>query len=193
VIAVGGKITPQNIIESYELGIFPWPHEGYPLLWFCPEERGIIDFEDLYIGRTLKKWIKKNEKNIQVKINTQLSEVIKNCRLQKRKGQSGSWINTAVQKTYTDLGKTGNVISIECFQGEVLVAGIYGVQSKKYFSCESMFHKIDNGSKYAFLMLVDYLQKKGFTWMDLQMVTEVCESFGAKYISKSNFLKRIRS
>lgn len=192
VIAVGGVMTPENIVESYRLGIFPWPHKGYPLLWFCPEQRGILEFKDLHIGRTLSKWIKKNEPSLTVKVNTNLAQVIKECRLQKRKDQKGSWINSSIEKVYTELGKTNQVISIECYKDQDLVSGIYGVQSEKYYSCESMFFKIDNSSKYAFIKLVEYLQSLGHTWMDLQMVTDVSGSFGARYIPRNEFLTKIK-
>lgn len=192
VIAVGGDLNVENLIYAYSLGIFPWPHEGYPLLWFCPEERGIIDFKDLYIGRSLQKWIKKNESLIEVRINHDFPAVIKNCRKQKRAGQKGSWINSAIEKSYTELSQIGGALSLECYIQGQLVSGIYGVMSKKYFSCESMFFKIDNGSKFAFIKLVHHLQSLGHSWMDLQMITEVSGAFGGKYISKFEFLQRIK-
>lgn len=191
IILVGGKLSVENLIESYSLGIFPWPHEGYPLLWFCPDERGIIDFKDLHIPTSLKKWIKKNQDQIKVTVNQDFPEVIRECRSQKRKGQRGTWITDAIEKNYIALAKKGYALSVECWQGEELVGGIYGVLSKKYFSCESMFFKKSNMSKYAFLKLVEHLKELKLNWMDLQMVTDVSESFGAKYISKKEFLKRI--
>lgn len=191
VIAVGGELTAKNVVQAYKLGIFPWPHEDYPLLWFCPEQRGVLDFSDLHVGKSLKKWIQKNEKDIEVKINQNFAEVIRNCRLQKRFGQKGSWINDEIEAVYTELSEKGKVFSVECYQNQELVSGIYGVLSDKYFSCESMFYKIDNGSKYAFIKLVEYLKTLNHQWMDLQMVTDVSEAFGGKYISKKEFLKRI--
>lgn len=191
VIVVGGVMTPENLIESYKLGIFPWPHEGYPLLWFCPEERGILDFNELHVSSSLKKWIKKNSPNITVTMNQDFPRVIKECRKQKRAGQNGSWINGAIEKNYTELQKRGYALSVECWQADELISGIYGVKSETYFSCESMFFKVPNASKFAFVKLVEYLQSLGLTWMDLQMVTDVSGSFGGKYISKDEFLGRI--
>lgn len=193
VIVVGGVMTPENLIESYKLGIFPWPHEGYPLLWFCPEERGILDFNELHISSSLKKWIKKNSPEINVTVNQNFPLVIKECRKQKRPDQKGSWINGAIEKNYSELQKRGYALSLECWQDDELISGIYGVKSETYFSCESMFFKIPNASKYAFVKLVEYLQNMGLTWMDLQMVTDVSGSFGGKYISKDEFLDRIES
>ncbi|MBC7753806.1 MAG: leucyl/phenylalanyl-tRNA--protein transferase, partial [Moraxellaceae bacterium] len=98
---------------------------------------------------------------------------------------------SAIEKSYTELSHLGGALSLECYQSNELVAGIYGVKSKKYFSCESMFFKIDNGSKFAFLKLVEFLRSEGQTWMDLQMITEVSGAFGGKYISKFEFLQKI--
>lgn len=191
VIAVGGDLDALNLKKSYSMGIFPWPHEGYPLLWFCPDERGILEFSDLHISRSLEKWIRKNEPLIKVTVNQAFAKVIVECQQQLRQGQKGSWITPEIIEAYTQLNQQGNAVSVECWVGEELISGIYGVQSKTYFSCESMFFKRSNASKYAFLKLVEYLKTKGFAWMDLQMVTDVSESFGGKYISREEFLSRI--
>lgn len=169
VIVVGGVMTPENLIASYQLGIFPWPHEGYPLLWFCPEERGILDFQEIHISKSLKKWINKNGPEIQVTVNQDFPQVIKECRRQKRAGQNGSWINGAIEKNYIELQKLGYALSVECWRDQELISGIYGVQSMNYFSCESMFFKVPNASKSAFVKLVEYLQNLGHTWMSFQI------------------------
>lgn len=192
VIAVGGILDAPNLKVSYSLGIFPWPHEGYPLLWFCPDERGVIDFNELNINRSLAKWIRKYEPLVKVTVNQAFPEVIRECQLQVRAGQKGSWITPEMIDAYTQLNKQGGAISVECWLNDELISGIYGVKSKNYFSCESMFFKKSNASKYAFIKLVDHLKKLGLTWMDLQMITEVSESFGGKYISRDEFLERIK-
>jgi leucyl/phenylalanyl-tRNA--protein transferase len=191
VLAAGGRMTPDLLIYAYNHGVFPWPHEGYPLLWFCPDERGVIDFSELHLPRSFKKWLKKNQEKYRVSVNENFTEVIRNCRTQIRKGQQGTWINDEIEKNYSALSKTANALSVEIHRGGRLVGGIYGVKSEKYFSCESMFHLEDNTSKLALYELILFLQKSGHTWMDIQMVTEVSESFGGKYISKDEFLERI--
>lgn len=192
IIAVGGHLDGTNLALSYQLGIFPWPHKGYPLLWFCPDQRGVLDFSELHISHSLKKWIRKNEGQITVTINQAFSDVMRECQQQVRPGQKGSWINSAMKKAYQELFVLGHIISIECWENGELISGIYGVRSKNYFSCESMFFKKSNASKFAFIQLIKVLQKQGLSWMDLQMVTDVCQSFGGKYISRKEFLKRIR-
>lgn len=191
VIAVGGILDAPNLKLSYSMGIFPWPHEGYPMLWFCPEERGILEFHELYINRSLDKWIRKNEPNITVTINKDFSQVMRECQAQVRQGQKGTWITSEIIEAYTQLHKNGNAISVECWEDGEMISGIYGVKSENYFSCESMFFKKSNASKYAFIKLVDHLETLGLDWMDLQMVTDVCESLGGKYISREEFLERI--
>lgn len=191
VIAVGGILDAPNLKQSYSLGIFPWPHEGYPLLWFCPDERGILEFSELNINRSLAKWIRKYEPLITVTVNQAFAQVIRECQLQVRAGQKGSWITPEIIEAYTQLSQQGGALSVECWLDDELISGIYGVKSNNYFSCESMFFKRSNASKYAFIRLVEYLKKQGFTWMDLQMVTDVCESLGGKYITREEFLDRI--
>lgn len=191
VIAVGGGLDAPNLKHSYSLGIFPWPHEGYPLLWFCPAERGILEFSELYINRSLEKWIRKFEPQIKVTVNQAFEAVIVECQQQARQGQKGSWITPEIIAAYTELHKTGGAISVECWMNDELISGIYGVHSQNYFSCESMFFKKSNASKYAFLKLVEHLKSIGLAWMDLQMVTDVSKSFGGRYISREEFLERI--
>lgn len=191
VIAVGGRLQVDILQYAYAHGVFPWPHEGYPLLWFAPDERGVLFFDELHLPRSFKKWLKKNKAAYQIKMNHQFSEVIRQCRVQKRQGQKGSWITPQIEKAYTALHEAGGAMSLEIYENEVLVGGIYGVLSPRYFSCESMFHLRDNVSKLALYEMILFLQQKGFTWMDIQMVTEVSGQFGGKLISKKKFLQMI--
>lgn len=191
VIALGGKLTAENLVESYQKGIFPWPHKGYPLLWFCPDERGIIDFDEVRLPKSFLKWHRNQASEFKVTFDQNFSEVIKNCRQQKRTGQSSSWINTAMEKAYNDLHHLGHAHSVEIWLKDELVGGIYGVQSIKYFSCESMFYKVSNASKLALYELMQSLKSQGQQWMDIQMVTDVSGKFGGKLISKVEFLERI--
>lgn len=191
VVVAGGHMTPDLLVYAYNHGIFPWPHEGYPLLWFSPDERGVIDFDELHLPKSFLKWIKKNRHHYRISINTNFEEVIENCKSQKRQGQVGTWINSEIELNYKKLFKMGRAFSLEVWREEALVGGIYGVCGDKYYSCESMFHKEDNTSKLALYELILHLKAKGHTWMDIQMVTSVCESFGGKLISKNEFLNRI--
>lgn len=191
VLVVGGRLTPDLLESSYQHGIFPWPHEGYPMLWFCPDERGVIEFSELHIPRSFQKWLNRNASRYSVSMNRRFSEVLEGCKSQVRAGQRGTWITSEVEKAYNELFLIGHAFSLEIELDGVLVGGIYGVQSQKYYSCESMFHRENNVSKLALLSLIRFLQRDGHTWVDIQMVTPVCASFGGKLITKKEFLKKI--
>lgn len=191
VLVAGGRMTPELLAYAYNHGVFPWPHEGYPLLWFCPDERGVLDFSDLHFPKSYLKWERNNKYKYEIKFNTAFVEVMKNCKSAKRAGQKGSWINQEILLNYQKLHELKKAESIEIWLEGKLVGGLYGVRSDKYFSCESMFHLEDNVSKLAFVETVHYLKKQGQQWMDIQMVTSVCESFGGKLITKAEFLTRI--
>jgi leucyl/phenylalanyl-tRNA--protein transferase len=191
VIAVGGVLEPAILKHAYKHGIFPWPHEGYPLLWFSPAKRGVIEFAELHLARSFLKWLKKNQNVFEIHFNTRFSDVVQHCKMQKRSGQKGSWINSEIQDAYQKLFDQGAAFSLEVLRDSKLVAGIYGVRSEKYLSCESMFHLEDNTSKLALYKLIEKLKAEGHTWIDIQMVTSVCESFGGKLITQKQFLKKI--
>ncbi len=191
ILATGGDLDWKILKYAYERGIFPWPHEGYPLLWFAPDKRGVIDFKDLHLPKSFKKWIRKNESQLVIRNNSCFAEVVSQCRVQKRKDQAGSWINDGIEKSYFDLHLQGFAFSVEVFRNEALIGGIYGVRTEKYYSCESMFHLEENVSKFALLKLIESLIEEGVTWVDIQMVTSVCKSLGGKLITKNQFLRRI--
>lgn len=191
IAAVGEKLTTENLTMSYNNGIFPWPHEGYPMLWFCPDERGVIDFTDVKPPKSFMKWYRKNRPQFKITMNQNFSDVIKNCKKQKRPDQNGTWITSQIEKAYCELHLLGHTKSLEVWLNDELVGGIYGVQSEKYFSCESMFFKVSNASKLALYELILQFQSQGVTWMDIQMVTDVSGSFGGKLIPKDDFLDRI--
>ncbi|HPI40499.1 MAG TPA: leucyl/phenylalanyl-tRNA--protein transferase [Pseudobdellovibrionaceae bacterium] len=195
-IHVGGKMDSGTLLEAYSHGIFPWPHEDYPWLWFSPPERGILNFEKLHISHSLKKF-RKNHPDWRYTVNTCFSEVMTECQQQKRPGQPGTWILNEMIPAYSELSKLNRALSVEIWSYEKslqpeLVGGIYGVLLPKYFSAESMFYKKPNASKLALWFLVEELSQRGYSWMDLQMVTPVTQSFGAELISRKNFLERIR-
>jgi leucyl/phenylalanyl-tRNA--protein transferase len=194
-VAVGGNLEVETLQEAYRLGIFPWPQEGLPLLWFSPDPRGVLDFKELHIPRSLRKWERK-QTDLHYTVNQAFPEVIRACRLQKRTGQQGTWILPEMEQAYLSLFAEGQILSLEVRRGAKLIGGIYGVlalngHGKLHFSGESMFHHEANASKLAFIQLVRHLEKQGLAWMDIQMLTEVTTSLGAKYISREEFLKRL--
>lgn len=160
------------------------------MLWFSPDPRGVIDFDEFHIPTSLAKFAKKNS-GWKFTVNQGFEKVIRECREQKRPGQTSTWITPTMLMAYQRLFAEGHVLSLEVWEDEELIGGIYGVMTKKYFSAESMFYKKDNASKMALLKLVEELQTRKMKWMDVQMVTPVIASFGGKYIDKEEFLQRI--
>lgn len=190
IVAIGGQLNVETLKAAYEKGIFPWPQEGYPMIWFCPDPRGVIDFSDFHIPESLQKFAKKNE-HWQFTINQDFPVVIKNCRLQKRPNQNGTWILPEMQKAYVDFFKAGYVKSLECWENDELIGGIYGVEVNGIFAGESMFFKKENASKMCLWKMIEHQKSLGREWIDIQMVTPVTEAFGGKYISRDDFLKRL--
>lgn len=189
-VAVGGELTVESLKLAYSNGIFPWPQEGLPMLWFSPDPRGILDFSEFHIPMSLKKFARKNPQ-LKFTWDQAFAEVIEQCALQKRPGQSGTWILPEMKAAYVELHQEGLAHSLECWDGSQLVGGIYGVQIGGVFSGESMFYLKPNISKMCFWKLVDKLRAEGQQWMDIQMVTPVTEAFGGKYISRAEFKKKM--
>lgn len=190
IIVVGGELSVANLHAAYRKGIFPWPQEGYPMLWFSPEERGVMDFDDFHLPRSLEKFLRKNPQ-IEFSLNQDFFGVIRSCQKQKRPGQDGTWINEQIVNAYNNFHKAGYAHSLEVWEGEALIGGIYGVLVEGVFSAESMFYKKPNASKLALWALVDHLKDQGHHWMDVQMITPVVEAMGGKYISRDDFLTRL--
>lgn len=191
IVAVGGKLDVGTLLAAYSKGIFPWPQPGLPLLWFFPQERGVLDFSELHISTSLYKFIKKNKNRFRLSVNENFTQVIEACQLQKRKNQPGTWIIPELKKAYIDLHYAGFAHSVECWEANELVGGIYGVFLNGIFSGESMFHKTTNASKISLVFLIEWLKERGISWMDIQMVTPLLAHFGGKYISDKEYFQRI--
>jgi len=188
-LMVGGDLTPETLLEAYSFGIFPWPQEGYPMLWFSPEHRGVIDFTKIHIPQSFKKFLKKCD--WQITVNTEFQEVIERCQRAHRPGQAGTWISPQMKRAYLQFHRLGHAHSIEVWRGEKLIGGLYGVYVAGVFAGESMFYVEPNASKYGLWWLINHLKASGHTWMDTQMVTPIVKSFGGYYISRNLFLRRL--
>lgn len=187
-VCVGGNLQVETLIRAYSQGIFPWPQGNLPLLWFSPDPRGVLDFEELHVSRSLNRFLKRNP--FHVTRNHCFEEVIRQCALAPR-DHHGTWIRSDMVEAYVKLHKAGYGLSVECWNGEQLVGGIYGVWVNDFFSGESMFFLQSNASKVALLELIAWLKEKGLSWMDIQMLTPVLEAMGGKYINQDDFLERI--
>lgn len=189
-LAIGGELDQETLLEAYKHGVFPWPvRPDYPMTWFSPNPRGIIDFENFKVGRTLAKFLKKNPYSI--KFNHDFDKVIQNCSQTTRKHEVGTWIHPIIIKGYSNLFQQKLAYCVSVYDEEELVGGLYGVCIGEIISGESMFHTKSNASKVALVGLINKLKTNGIKFIDTQMVTPVIESFGGENIPRQDFIKRI--
>jgi leucyl/phenylalanyl-tRNA---protein transferase len=188
-LAIGGSLNVTNLLNAYRMGIFPWPMQGYPVTWFCPAKRAILEFKDLHVSKRVLRV--KKQSPFQLTINQAFGSVIKSCADIERKGEDGTWITREMIRAYKQLHMEGYAHSVEAWQGERLVGGIYGVEVDGVFSAESMFHIVDYSSKLALLHLIEHLQDRGLDWMDIQVMSPHMKAMGAKDISRDAFLQKL--
>lgn len=188
-LAIGGTLTSERLLLAYYSGIFPWFSEGQPILWWSPNPRMVLFLENFHTSKSLLQSIK--NKNFKVTFNTSFSEVIVNCSQMQRKNQDGTWITNEMQKAYLELHRLGHAISVEVWQEELLVGGLYGVDlpEKKLFCGESMFSKVSDASKIALYFLVEKLKNENYRCIDCQVFTNHLASLGAEEIDRNAFLK----
>jgi leucyl/phenylalanyl-tRNA--protein transferase len=189
IVALGGPLTTTNLLRAYCTGIFPWPINEYIVPWCCPEERGILEFNDLHISRSLVR--SRRNTTFDFTIDKSFLEVITSCATVDRKFESGTWITPQMVAAYNELHKAGHAHSVEVWEGTELVGGVYGVDGCGSFSGESMFTLRPNASKLALLYLIGHLKSRGLDWMDIQMLTPHMEAMGAKTIPRAEFLERL--
>lgn len=188
-VAIGGDLSPETILKAYKKGIFPWYSEGDPILWWSPDPRMVLYPKDLKISRSLKKVLKKNK--FTITFNRDFPSVIKMCAKTPRKGQDGTWILPEIIQAYTKLHEMGYAHSVEAYIGDELVGGLYGVVIGKVFFGESMFSKVSDASKVAFVHLVEKLKNEGFHFIDCQVSSHHLARFGAIEIPRDRFLEEL--
>lgn len=184
-LAIGGDLHPERILLAYKKGIFPW-YDGDLPLWWCPNPRFVLIPEELKISKSMKAMFKKQA--FDVTTNTNFVGVINACKSTERKDQDGTWIKNEVVEAYTALHKLGIAHSVEAWQNNQLVGGLYGIKLGKVFFGESMFSTVSNASKYAFITFVEQLKSEGIVLIDCQVYTEHLESLGAKMIMRQQFI-----
>ncbi len=191
-LAIGGDLSKDRLIEAYNNGIFPWYNEGEVILWFSPDPRMVLYPSELHISKSMRQLIKKDA--FEVTFNMDFAGVIENCALITRPGQNGTWITDDMKKAYKNLHDLGYAMSVEVWENSNLVGGLYGVwlEEKKVFCGESMFSKASNASKYGFIKLVEYLKQKEVKLIDCQVHTDHLESLGAREISRAEFLEFLK-
>jgi leucyl/phenylalanyl-tRNA--protein transferase len=185
-VAVGGDLSPERLLLAYRSGIFPWSVN--PLTWWSPDPRGVILLDEFHVSASLARFIRRCPYD--VTLNQAFREVMTACAAPGAK-RGGAWISPEFIAAYTRLHELGHAHSVECWQDDKLIGGIYGVAVGGLFAGESMFHCADNASKVALCRLVEQLKQSGFALFDIQMVTEATKPFGAREISRAEYLERL--
>lgn len=185
-IAVGGDLDPQRIYKAYQIGIFPWYSDGEPILWWTPNPRFVLYPTELKIAKSMRPML--NKKAYRLSLDEDFEQVIANCKTINRPGQDGTWISNEMKTAYIALHKNNIAHSVEVWDGEDLVGGLYGLVIGNTFSGESMFAKVSNASKYAFIRFVQFLKKLNLNLIDCQIETEYLQSFGARLINREDYI-----
>lgn len=189
IVALGGNLQSETLLRAYRKGIFPWPMDGFPLVWVSPEERGILEFDRLSIPRTLRQARKRS--TYRITIDEDFRGVISRCSRIRRTGQPGTWITSEIISSFCRFHKDGHAHSVEVWEEEKLVGGLYGVDVDGVFAGESMFHMKPNASKLALLFLIDHLRERGLDWIDIQTMTPHMQMLGAIEIPRDEFLEKL--
>ena len=191
VLAVGGDLSVERLLLAYTNGIFPWFDAEDPILWWAPPERMVVNPMDYKVSKSMRNILNRN--SFEVTINQDFAAVISNCQTIERKEQQGTWISAEIIKSYTQLHQLGKVISFEVWQNNELVGGLYGVDLGHVFCGESMFSKVPNASKVAFIKLIEYLKIHNYKLLDCQVHNDHLEKLGAFEISRDLFMKILKT
>ena len=188
IIALGGDLSVERLTHAYKNGIFPWFSDNDPIVWYCPFERMVLFPAEIKISKSMQKIINKNEFTITE--NTAFEAVIYNCKNIDRNDGFGTWITNDMEKAYINLHKKGIAKSIEVWFKDELVGGLYGIEINHIFCGESMFSKVSNASKLAFMHLA---KNKNYKLIDCQIYNEHLASLGAREIDRSLFLSILKA
>ena len=189
-LAVDGDLSVERILLAYESGIFPWFEHDDEILWWSPNPRLILKLNDFKISKSLKRTLKSNK--YIVKFDTCFPQVVESCSSIKRNGEHGTWITEGMKNAFINLYKMGIAHSVEIFENNTLVGGLYGLEIGKVFCGESMFHNVTDASKVALYHLVELLKENNFSFIDAQMPTDHLKSMGAVEIKKTDFLRMLK-
>lgn len=186
IVGVGGNLSPDTLLKAYATGVFPWFNPGDPVIWWSPEPRGIIPLDRFHVPRRLAATIRQNR--FRVTFNAAFGEVIRGCAENR---VEGTWVTTEMVDAYTTLHRHGHAHSVEAWQGDKLVGGVYGVSVGGLFAGESMFHRARDASKVALVSLLSHLRDRGFVLFDTQIVNDHTAQFGAIDVPRAEYLKQL--
>ena len=188
-LAVGGNLTPKRLLDAYNKGIFPWYTDGQPILWWSPNPRAVLFPDKLNISRSVLKTIRKE--HFHVTIDQAFEQVIQQCAAPRADG-NGTWLTQQMIEAYCSLHELGHAHSAECWHGDELVGGLYGVAIGRVFFGESMYSSHSNASKIAFIQLACQLKEWGYALIDCQVHSNYLQSLGATEIPREDYIKLIQ-
>jgi len=188
-LAVGGDLRPERLLLGYRMGIFPWYHEGLPILWHSPDPRCVLRTDGVHVSRSLARVLKHGE--YQVRYDTAFATVIRACKEAPRAGQDGTWITDEMEEAYVKLHELGFAHSVESYFEDELVGGLYGVSLGRMFFGESMFSWRSNASKVALVTLTRRLASEGSRFIDAQVANPLTVSLGAEEWPRRRYLDEL--
>ncbi len=188
-LAAGGDLSPERLIQAYRHGCFPWFQDGQPILWWSPDPRTVLPPQEIHTSRSLAKLMR--QQRFRITFDQDFAAVIQAC-AGPRSYADGTWITTPMQAAYLELHRRGVAHSVEVWLEDELVGGLYGLAMGKLFFGESMFSRTDNASKVGFVTLTQHLSRWGFVLIDCQMPTQHLHSFGARSISREKFSRYLQ-
>lgn len=184
-VAVGGELSVPWLISAYRQGVFPWTVN--PVSWWSPDPRGMMELDGFHASKSLRRTLRKGL--FEIRFDTAFREVITECAIARK---DGNWITREFIDAYERFHREGYAHSVECWQGDRLVGGVYGVAMGAAFSGESMFHRVSDASKVVLFHLVEHLRARGYAFLDVQMVTPTSGSLGANEVARDEFLERLK-
>lgn len=188
-LAIGGDLSPERLLLAYKSGIFPWNNEGEPIIWYSPNPRMVLFPNQLRVSKSMQKFIEKT--HFKITFNQCFTKVIDACKNVKRNDQLGTWITKDMLKAYQKLNTLGIAKSVEVWDSEKLVGGLYGIDLGHIFCGESMFSNVSNASKLAFVALTKQLKMKNYKLIDCQIYNTHLASLGAIEIPRNEFIKML--
>jgi len=189
-LAVGGDLSPERLLVAYQNGIFPWFNEDALILWWSPNPRMVLFPKKIKISKSMMKILRLNQ--FRLTKNSCFENVIEQCAAMPRLGQDGTWITQDMKKAYIDLHEKGVANSYEVWKNDQLVGGLYGIDLGHVFCGESMFSKVSNASKFAFIKLAQELKDKNYNLIDCQIYTDHLASLGAEEIPREKFIELLK-
>lgn len=185
-LAIGGNLAPERIVNAYRAGVFPWYSADQPILWWSPDPRSVLFPQHLRVSRSLRKTMR--QERFLITMDRAFDQVIGHCAMAERPGQDGTWIVSNMVEAYRRLHNMGFAHSVEAWQSGTLVGGLYGIAIGRVFFGESMFSKVSDASKVAFVQFVGALEQWGYQLIDCQIETDHLNRFGAQNVPRREFV-----